>query len=136
MIGENGLSCPFCDYADELARTADWGTVSPNIVAVARAEGVMVIRPLAPAAEGHVMLVPFEHVVGDPRVKRASAEHTAAALQRMLRVAQLRAEEVCGPYNLVLQVGKEGGQSVEHLHLHYVPREASDGLGYRWKGEA
>jgi diadenosine tetraphosphate (Ap4A) HIT family hydrolase len=39
------------------------------------------------------------------------------------------------PFNLIVQSGKTAGQGTWHLHIHYVPREQGDGLGYRWTKE-
>lgn len=77
------------------------------------------VRPLNPAAPGHVMIIPRVHVrdVGtDPGVS-ATVMICAAELAR-----------AGGDCNVITSRGTSASQSEMHLHLHVVPRAADDGL--------
>lgn len=81
---------------------------------------VFVTLNLYPYNPGHVMIVPRRHII-DPR-ERTEAERRAmdrwtdrllAALDRMYAPAG---------YNIGYNIGAAGGASLEHLHIHIVPR--------------
>src|ERR1700684_3569082 len=74
------------------------------------------IQPQAPA---HVLVIPKKEIVS---LAHATAEDekilghlmmTAAHVARQLGVSD-------GGYRLVINTGKNGGQSVDHLHIHLL----------------
>lgn len=102
--------CIFCRIvageipAKEIARTAD----------------AMAFHDLNPQAPVHALVVPTTHWSN-----AAATDHDAGerSLGRTLRLAvqvarQLGLEE--GGYRLVLNNGRDGGQSVDHLHVHVL----------------
>lgn len=72
------------------------------------------IRPKAPV---HLLIVPKKHIISLAEVQAADTE----LMGDMLLVAQkvARARGVKG-YKLQMNVGREGGQEVEHIHLHFL----------------
>ena len=82
-------------------------------------DAVVAFRDINPQAPTHLLVIPREHI-------GSAAELTAAhdaVWGRMVRVAQelARAEGVDrGGYRLVTNIGRNGGQTVEHLHLHLL----------------
>lgn len=82
-------------------------------------DAVVAIRDLNPQAPVHVLVMPREHLVSAADVNHEHAE----LWYRMLRVAKhVAASEGVAErgYRLVVNVGKEGGQTVDHLHLHIL----------------
>jgi histidine triad (HIT) family protein len=80
---------------------------------------VVAIRDIAPRAPTHILVLPRRHI--------ASALDLTAAdgplLGRMFAAAAdiARAEGIADAgYRLVSNVGRWGGQSVDHLHLHLM----------------
>lgn len=77
------------------------------------------INPVAPV---HLLLVPKHHIVS---MQDVTADD-AVWLGKMMSLApKLAAENGCRPgpeggYRLVLNSGKDGGQEVDHLHLHII----------------
>lgn len=77
------------------------------------------INPVAPV---HLLLVPKHHIVSMQDVTAADA----VWLGKMMSLApKIAAENGCRPgpeggYRLVLNSGKDGGQEVDHLHLHII----------------
>ncbi|MCL6299515.1 HIT family protein [Streptomyces kronopolitis] len=72
---------------------------------------------------GHVVVLPRVHVEDagtDPEVTGAV----------MRRIAELMAEHPAA--NLITSKGEAATQSVFHLHVHVVPRQAGDGLPLPW----
>ncbi len=84
---------------------------------VAENDSAIAFRDLDPQAPVHVLVVPKEHVDSltdayDPlilgNVMRLSAE--VARLEGILEAG----------YRTVINTGREGGQSVDHLHVHVL----------------
>ena len=85
---------------------------------VHRDEVVVAIRDIAPQAPTHVLLMPVVHVASAADVSEADG----ALLGRLFRVAAeiARADGLDGGWRLVSNVGPDGGQTVDHLHLHLL----------------
>lgn len=105
--------CPFCDYA------------GPSDI-LAKLPGVAyVINPIDPCTPGHVLVVSVLHV-----------QHLAESAQetgRVMRFAALYASLwIPGDCNLITSRGAAATQTIEHLHVHLVPRVEGDGLLLPW----
>ncbi|MFT4977197.1 MAG: histidine triad (HIT) family protein [Myxococcota bacterium] len=82
-------------------------------------EHVVAFRDVNPQAPVHVLVVPREPLVSVAHAQPADAE----LLGRLLLAAARVAEELGlaeGGYRLVTNVGRHGGQSVFHLHIHLL----------------
>lgn len=105
--------CPFCDYA------------GPSPVLFNHPEVGYVIEPIAPVTPGHVLIVSHLHV----RHFTESEQETA----RVMRLASSYASIwIPGDCNLITSKGAAATQTVEHLHVHLVPRVEGDGLLLPW----
>lgn len=73
---------------------------------------------------GHVLVVPSRHVAN---FFDMSAEEQAAVLA-LLNQAQCMIQAQYSPdgYNIGVNIGKAGGQSRMHVHVHLIPRYAGD----------
>lgn len=89
----------------------------------------MAFVPLEPVAEGHVVVIPKLHVPDfrtDPVI-------TGMVMARAARLATLSAERWNRPdMNVITSAGPAASQTVLHLHVHLVPRQAGDGLALPW----
>ena len=84
-------------------------------------DDALAIVPLDPVVDGHLLVLPKQHVADfgvDPDV-------SAAVMRRA-------AEIVPHPANIITSLGREATQSVWHLHAHIVPRAENDGLALPW----
>lgn len=107
--------CPFCEIVAGRA---------PATV-VREWDNALAIVPLGPVVDGHVLIIPKEHVedfVENPNLSAAM----------MFRAADLAFEHDWGSCNVITSRGREATQSVFHLHLHLVPRAENDGLALPW----
>ena len=91
---------------------------------------VNVIFDANPASEGHVLILPKEHfdniydLDGETAGKLfALATCIARAMKDALK---------CDGLNLVQNNGEVAGQTVNHFHLHLIPRYEGDGLNLNW----
>jgi len=75
-------------------------------------------------SRGHVLVVPKRHVANffDMTLEEQSA--VLALLSEIQRSIQIQHSP--DGYNIGVNVGKAGGQSRMHVHLHLIPRYAGD----------
>ena len=106
--------------------------VAGQAPATVKADGIssIMIEPLNPVVDGHLLVIPRDHVADayeNPSVT-ATAAFDAAQWAKMISWRDPRYESV----NIITSVGEPATQSVFHLHLHIVPRRAGDGLALPW----
>lgn len=103
--------CPFC------RRLATDGFLAENEAAVAFPDAF----PLTP---GHALIVPRRHEADLFALSVAEQD----ALWKLLPVVQGLVERSHHPdgYNVGVNVGEAGGQTVGHVHIHLIPRYARD----------
>jgi len=91
---------------------------------------VLAFLDVGPLSEGHALAIPKEHF---PTLEDMPADRFALVASRLPRIADaVRRAVGAQGCNLLLNVGREAGQEVPHLHWHIIPRVAGDKLGYRW----
>ncbi|MFJ7209515.1 HIT family protein [Streptomyces sp. NPDC098789] len=107
-------TCVFCDIAAGQA---------PAVI-LRQWPDALAIRPRSGGVNnGHVIVIPRVHAedAGTNPDVTAAVMHRAAELMTNLPAA-----------NLITSKGAAATQSVQHLHVHVVPREAGDGLPLPW----
>ena len=95
-------------------------------------EAVVAFRDVQPQAPVHVLVVPRRHVGSLLALDCTAGGVDARLAARLLDVATrvARDEGLADPargFRLVTNIGPEGGQSVDHLHLHVL-----GGRGMGW----
>src|SRR5215510_6344762 len=86
-----------------------------------------------PANPGHTLVVPHRHVVSFTDLTPAEVAETALCGQRVA-AALKRGAVPCEGITVSLADGAAAGQDVPHVHLHIIPRHATDGLRWRAAG--
>jgi len=76
---------------------------------------VIEFHDIRPLARVHFLIVPKAHI---ETLKECTVEHQALLGKMMLLGAKLAAEQGLVGYKTVMNVGREGGQEVFHIHLH------------------
>ena len=107
------MSCIFCKIAA--------GEIPATFVH--QDDAVLAFRDVAPTAPVHVLVVPRQHLTSVLELATASADGALAArlLDVVARVARLEGLDAPGRgFRVVTNTGPEGGQSVDHLHLHVI----------------
>ena len=101
------LDCIFCKIVKKEI-PADW---------VVDNHGVIAFKDIQPSAPVHYLVIPKEHIqsiahlAGNHREILASLIYAARDLAKQLGLQG---------YKLVFNVGREGGQVIDHLHLHLL----------------
>jgi histidine triad (HIT) family protein len=80
---------------------------------------VICFRDVNPVAPTHVLVIPRRHVASAGELGTADGELLGRLFAAAATVAQQEGVAEKG-YRLVTNVGREAGQSVEHLHLHLL----------------
>ena len=73
---------------------------------------------------GHVLVVPKRHVASFFEMTRDEQAAVLALLSEAQKAIQV--EHAPDGYNIGVNVGKAGGQSRMHVHVHLIPRYAGD----------
>jgi len=102
--------CIFCKVAA--------GEINASIVK--RTPELVAFRDINPRAPTHVLVIPVEHMSS---VRDAVGEPGQRLLGRLLAFAAEVASDLGldeGGYRIVANTGRDGGQTVDHLHLHLL----------------
>ncbi len=77
-------------------------------------------RDINPQAPIHVLVVPRKHFASLTEVGETAEDK--ALLGHLLALASqiARAEDLTQGYRVVINTGSQGGQTVDHLHLHLL----------------
>lgn len=81
---------------------------------------MIAIHDVAPAAPVHVLLLPKEHT---ENVTTADSELVAYMLGKVKTIAEQTGIAEKG-FRVVINTGEEGGQTVNHLHIHVIGGKA------------
>jgi len=80
-------------------------------------EDAVIFKDIRPSAPIHYLIVPKKHIVSVKEVTREDE----ALLGRLVHMAKEAADTLSlTGYKLVFNVGKDGGQIIDHLHLHLL----------------
>ncbi|MDB4699230.1 HIT domain-containing protein, partial [Candidatus Latescibacteria bacterium] len=106
------MACPFC--------------TPPAETVFFKGEYVYGMWEGYPIAEGHALLVPYRHVSSwfDATPEEQRELMQALAVVRAHVLDQCPAEA----FNISINDGRAAGQTVDHLHVHLIPRYADDHL--------
>lgn len=82
-------------------------------------ERAVAFRDINPQAPVHILIIPRAHIDGPLLVNGDNAEAIGHLVAVAAQVARREGIAETG-YRLVLNQGREGGQSVYHIHLHLL----------------
>lgn len=88
-------------------------------------EKFKIILDVGPATKGHALILPKEHYANLYELpEETAAEVIKLAKRMMIRMTdKLR----CDGFNIVQNNGEAAGQTVNHFHMHLIPRYKNDG---------
>ena len=101
--------CIFCDIVNKKS--------SAKIIY--EDDEILAFPDINPSAPVHILIIPKKHIKSVNELKTEDQ----ALLGKMILVAKKLAKEnkIDQPgYRLTVNVGKDGGQIIEHLHLHLL----------------
>lgn len=112
-----------CDFCEIVAQNEPARIVIRN-------EEVVAFFPLEPATLGHTLVIPTAHIPDIWALDAATASTLARATLSVARAVW----EALSPdgLNIIQSNGTAATQTVQHLHVHVVPRWEGDAMGPIW----
>ncbi len=104
------MSCIFCKIANGEIPSA---TVYED-------DMFRVIMDLGPASKGHALILPKSHAAD---ITELDEEIASKVLPLAARLGKAMKKSLgCAGFNLVQNNGETAGQTVQHFHIHVIPR--------------
>jgi len=110
------MSCVFCAIAAGEAPA----------IRIYEDDGYLAILDIRPFTRGHTLVVPKHHTVDLTDTPPKTLADMVTIGQRIARAA--RATELADATNIGINDGRAAFQSVNHIHLHVLPRRNGDKL--------
>jgi histidine triad (HIT) family protein len=88
-------------------------------------DNLVAFNDINPKAKIHILIVPKKHIES---VKSLQEEDRELMSELIFVAKDLAEKNKMNGYKLVVNVGREGGQLVDHLHLHLLSADSPDGL--------
>ena len=106
------MDCVFCKIIDKeipagIIYENDWAIVFQDI------------KPIAPV---HVLIVPKKHISSVNHLEAGDEELIGNLLLIARKIAAKQGIAESG-YRLIFNIGKDAGQTVDHIHLHLIGGE-------------
>ncbi|WP_102345909.1 HIT family protein [Bacillus sp. Marseille-P3661] len=104
------MSCPFCNLRKDQI--------------VLENETALAFYDLYPVQKGHLLIIPKEHIVS----YFDASDIEIADIHELIKKGKELIDDEYSPdgYNIGVNIGHYGGQTVPHLHFHLIPRYKGD----------
>lgn len=86
-------------------------------------ESIMIIMNINPDTNGHLLVIPKEHIVNLFDIKNDLINHMLDKVRELYPTLK----EKLGCEGLTLAQNNELGQEIKHYHIHLIPRYQNDG---------
>ncbi|MCD8336171.1 MAG: HIT family protein [Lachnospiraceae bacterium] len=93
-------------------------------------EDLRVILDLGPASKGHALVIPKKHAANLFELPDETAGKAIVAAKKV--GAKLKEGLHADGLNLVQNNGAAAGQTVDHFHIHLIPRYENDTVNVGW----
>ncbi len=93
-------------------------------------ERFRVILDMGPVTRGHALILPKEHSANLYELPDETAAAVFILAKKMAGV--MREKLKCDGLNLMQNNGETAGQTINHFHLHVIPRYEGDGQKIGW----
>ena len=81
-------------------------------------EHLLAFHDIDPKAPTHILVIPKKHIAS---LAHATADDAELLGRLLVAVSEIAREQGLGKgYRVVISTGSEGGQTVDHLHLHLL----------------
>jgi len=78
---------------------------------------VIVFKDIHPKAKFHLLILPKKHIISVDHLKKEERELMGELILTAQKIAK---ENKLRGYKLIINVGRQGGQLIDHLHLHLL----------------
>ena len=84
-----------------------------------------IIEDEYPANQGHMLVIPKRHIEDINQINHKEWVNLFFAIQ-LTKLKQLQKYPNCDGFNIGINEGKAAGQTINHLHIHIIPRYVGD----------
>ena len=88
-------------------------------------ESAFSIRDNYPVTPLHTLIIPFRHVESYFELTEEELNSCIDLLASQKRNLDQSDEEITG-YNIGVNIGADAGQTINHCHIHLIPRRSGD----------
>lgn len=104
-------NCVFCKIRN--------GEISSEIVY--KDDDFMIIKDINPQAKIHLIAIPKNHAARLHLIDENSATQIGKIIYKISKMQKMLGIE--GGYRLIINQGENGGQTVDHIHIHILGGE-------------
>jgi len=101
------MDCIFCKIANKEMKS---DIIFEN-------DSVVAFKDIHPKANFHILIVPKKHIESVDKLEENDKKLVG---EMILTAKNIAKENNISGYKLVINVGRDGGQVVDHLHLHLL----------------
>jgi len=87
---------------------------------------ILAFKDIHPQAPVHILIIPKEHIISVDHLEDKDKELIGELVLVAKKIA--KAKGLSTGYKLAISVGKDGGQEVDHLHLHLLGGKKNYGV--------
>lgn len=88
-------------------------------------KNIIAFDDINPKAKIHILIVPKKHIESVKKLEESDSELMGKLILAAKKIAQ---EKGLKGYRLVFNVGRAGGQLVDHIHLHLLSGQKLTGI--------
>ena len=104
------MSCPFCNISkDRIIKEFHYW---------------LLIKDLYPVSKGHSLIIPKRHITSLEDITSVEFYELLTVIKNTLKF--LAATFNTNDFNIGMNLGKYAGQTIEHIHIHIIPRYPGD----------
>lgn len=93
-----------------------------------------VILDIEPSSKGHGLIIPKNHA---DNLFMLNDDDASKALITAKKVSSVMMELLeCDGINILQNNGESAGQTVNHFHIHIIPRYKNDSINIKWKHDS
>ena len=83
-------------------------------------DNLIALNDIKPVALVHILIIPKKHIISVNHLKEEDKELMGELILSARKIAGDRNLE---GYKLAINVGREGGQIIDHIHLHLLSKD-------------
>ncbi len=103
------MNCVFCKIiSKEIPAKVVWEN-----------DHVLAFENIKPVHPVHILIIPKKHIANIQEAKAEDGQYLAQMMLAAPEIARAKNVDESG-YRLIVNFGKDSGQSVDHLHIHLV----------------
>ena len=107
------MDCLFCQIANK--------EVPAEIVY--QDDKILAFKDITPKAPVHLLIIPKKHI---PSVDNLEIQDKTLMGELILVAQKIARQNNLKGYKLLINVGREGGQIIDHLHLHLLSDKSTE----------